>query len=476
MTDSPAPQNLLFILSDEHNRKLSGCYGHKLVQTPNIDALAARGTRFTDAYCNSPICVPSRGSLATGLYPHQIGCWDNATPYTGAVRSWHHMLRDAGVDVVSIGKLHYRGGDDYGFTEELIPLHVVDGKGDLKALFRKDPLPKGGTGDIAATAGPGDSSYGRYDHRIADTAAEWLKRRGADPKGRRFALFASFVMPHFPMIAPQADYDLYADYSLDQLREGLTSPPADHPSLNWMRTHKDYDSHFNDDRRAVALRAYMGMLTCLDRLIGQVLTALEDAGLTGSTRVIYTSDHGDNLGNRQTWGKSVMYEDSLGVPMIIAGQGVPEGRVSDTPVSLIDIAPTALAGTGVAGGDALPGDSLIALANTPRDRPVFAEYHAAGSDTGVFALRKGRWKYVEYVGAPPQLFDLAADPEEDRDLGTDPAQADVRSDLATALRRICDPEAVNAQAFADQAGVIAANGGRAVIAGVGDIPFTPAPD
>ncbi|OSP54005.1 sulfatase-like hydrolase/transferase [Pseudoruegeria sp. SK021] len=475
MTNRHTPQNLLFILSDEHNRKVSGCYGHRLVQTPNLDALAARGTRFTNAYCNSPICVPSRGSLATGLYPHQIGCWDNATPYTGAEPSWHHMLRDAGVDVVSIGKLHYRGDDDYGFTEELIPLHVVDGKGDLKGLFRSDPLPKAGLDDIAVTAGPGDSSYGRYDHRIADTATEWLKRRGADPEGRRFALFLSFVMPHFPMIAPQADYDLYADYGLDQLREGLTSPSPDHPALNWTRTQMNYDRHFDDAQRAVALRAYMGMITCLDRLIGQVLTALEDTGLSGSTRVIYTSDHGDNLGNRQLWGKSVMYEDSLGVPMIIAGQGVPEGKVSDCPVSLIDIAPTALAATGVATATSLPGASLIDLANGAQDRAVFAEYHAIGSNCGVFALRKGPWKYVEYVGTQPQLFNLDTDPNEECDLGTDPNYAVVRSDLAACLRQVCDPDTVNAQAFAAQAEVIAANGGRSVIAGASDIPFTPAP-
>lgn len=133
------PRNLLFILSDEHNRDIAGCYGHPFVQTPHLDALAGQGARFNAAYCNSPICVPSRASLATGRYVHELGNWDNAAPYDGTARSWHHALRDAGVDTASIGKLHYRGGDDYGFCEELIPLHVLNGTGDLKGLFRAPP-------------------------------------------------------------------------------------------------------------------------------------------------------------------------------------------------------------------------------------------------------------------------------------------------------------------------------------------------
>lgn len=475
MSDKVAPQNLLFLLSDEHNRKVAGCYGHPFVQTPNIDALAARGTRFDSAYCNSPICVPSRASLATGLYPHQVGCWDNATPYTGTPASWHHTLRAAGVDVVSIGKLHFRGGDDYGFTEELIPLHVVDGKGDLKGLLRKDPAARAGTADLAAAAGPGESSYFRYDTRIAETAVDWLQRRASDTSGRRFALMVSFVMPHFPLVAPQADYDLYADRVLRALSEGLRSPPPDHPTLNRMRSVLDYDRHFNDERRAVALRAYFGMVTRLDHLIGTVLSALEASGLTESTRVIYTSDHGDNLGNRGMWGKSVMYEDSVGVPMILAGRGVPEGQTIAAPASLLDIAPTALDCTGTPNSAHFPGTSLISLANTPHDRPVMAEYHGTGSDTGQFMLRKGQWKYTEYVGTSPQLFDLSADPNEEFDLSREPDGEAVCAEMRSELRMICDPDRISAMAFADQKRVIDANGGAEAISGTGDIPFTPPP-
>ena len=135
------PSNVLFILSDEHSRRVLGCYGHPMIRTPNLDALAARGVRFADAYTNSPICVPARASLATGRYPHQIRFWDNGIAYDGTVPTWHHRLRDAGHEVTSIGKLHFRSADDdNGFTEEIMPLHINDGIGDPLGWLR-DPLP-----------------------------------------------------------------------------------------------------------------------------------------------------------------------------------------------------------------------------------------------------------------------------------------------------------------------------------------------
>src|SRR5258707_15472574 len=135
------PGNLLFILSDEHSGRVLGCYGHKMIRTPNLDRLAARGVRFTDAYCNSPICVPSRAALHTGRYVHRIRFWDNGIPYDGSVPSWAHRLRQAGHEAMSIGKLHFRrADDDNGFTEEVIPLHVVEGIGDPLGWLR-DPLP-----------------------------------------------------------------------------------------------------------------------------------------------------------------------------------------------------------------------------------------------------------------------------------------------------------------------------------------------
>lgn len=471
------PRNLVFILSDEHNRDILGCYGHPFVQTPNLDALAASGARFDAAYCNCPICVPSRASLATGRHVHDLGNWDNAAPYTGRPRSWHHALREAGLDVTSIGKLHFRGGDDYGFTEELIPLHVLNGQGDLKGLFRRDPLPKKGNASLSEQAGPGTSSYSEYDARIARTARDWLARRAESPDAGAFALFVSFVMPHFPLIAPEDCYALYEGLDLDALRHGLTAPAEGHPVLDHTRRVSDYDAHFTHESRARALRAYFGMVTRLDQLIGEVLQALEETGLGETTSVIYSSDHGDNLGSHGLWGKSVMYESAAAVPLLLRDPRVAPGLAVGVPVSLVDIAPTAVDICGAGAPDPeWAGESLLDIVHSPPpDRSVFSQYHASGSNTGMFMIRKGRWKYIFYPGFEPQLFDLSSDPQETRDLAADAAHAEIRRKLDAELRRCCDPEAVDRRAFADQAARIAANGGRAAIASATDIPFTPAP-
>lgn len=369
--------NLVVIMSDEHRRDCAGCYGHPFVQTPNLDRLASQGTRFTDACCNSPICVPSRASFATGRYVHETGHWDNAFPYAGEPDSWHHALRATGSEVVSIGKLHFRGGDDNGFTEEILPLHVVDGLGDLKGMLRR-PLPeKKGAEAMARDAGRGESEYYRYDRAICDAAKQWLSARIAG--GRPFALFVSFVMPHFPLVAPAETYDIYAGLDLDELRQGLDAPAPDHPALAEMRRYMSYDDYFDDERRLAGLRAYHGMVSAIDAMVGEILDVLSETGQEDRTVVAYTSDHGENLGNRGFWGKSIMYEDSVAVPMILKGPGVPQGHVCRTPVSLLDMYPTATGLWGLDSGDR-PGRSLIETANAADDpeRPVFAEYHAAG--------------------------------------------------------------------------------------------------
>ena len=143
--------------------------------TPNIDALAARGARFTNAYTPCPICVPARAALATGRWVHQIRAWDNAAPYHGEPPSWHHRLRSSGHRVVSIGKLHFRAtADDNGFSEEILPLHVLDGKGDLIGMLREPPAERGSMPALAKSAGPGSSTYNDYDRAIAAAACQWI--------------------------------------------------------------------------------------------------------------------------------------------------------------------------------------------------------------------------------------------------------------------------------------------------------------
>jgi len=472
---------LLFILSDEHNPRVLGSAGHPHVKTPNLDRLAAGGTRFRFGYSPSPICVPARAALATGRHVHEIGYWDNAHPYDGRVPSWGHRVQKAGGRSVSIGKLHYRDATDAtGFDEQILPMHVVDGVGDVLGAVR-DPLPvRLKCRTLAEEIGPGDSSYQRYDRQITEAACRWLRedaRRGGD---QPWVLFVGFVSPHFPLIAPPEFYRLYRPEDIPLPKPGPGPGDAEHPWLTAFRRCLVYDDFFTDETRRIAIASYYALVSFLDDNVGRVLSALEASGLAEHTRVVYASDHGDNLGARGLWGKSTMFEESVGIPVIVAGPDVPRGKLSGTPVSLLDLYPTVVRCLGlsdVADEPELPGRSLFEIADGPHDpdRAVFAQYHAAGACTGAFMLRQGPYKYVHYVGLRPQLFDLANDPEELNDLADVSVSRSLVDEFERRLRGIVDPEGVDRRAKADQAALVEKFGGRAAVVRKGTFGRTPAP-
>ncbi|GAB5436333.1 sulfatase-like hydrolase/transferase [Falsiruegeria mediterranea] len=468
--------NMIVLMSDEHASNIMGCAGHPFIKTPNLDRLAARGTRFDSAYTNAPICVPARASFATGKYGHQTGHWDNATPYTGDPKSWGHYLQQNGNPVGSIGKLHYRNASDPGGLDfQQIPMHLVNGVGDVLGCVR-EPMPRRWKArDLADSAGAGETSYTTYDRNITDAACDWIAKRGNEPaSGKPWTVFISMVAPHFPLTAPQEFYDLYKDMDLKPAKPARED---DHPWLKALRHCFVYDN-FTEERTQAGLAGYFGLVSFMDHNVGRFLDAIEAAGLSDNTNVIYVSDHGDNMGERGMWGKSNMYEEAAGIPMIMAGPDVPEGKVSKTPVSLADVFPTMLECAGLSADDPeLPGRSLfqIAAEGDCPNRAVFSEYHAAGAMSGAFMIRKGPWKYIYYTGLEPQLFNLDTDPGEINDLGTAPAHEAIRADLHAELLKVCDPDAVDRQAKADQAVIIEKHGGVEAVLERGGFGATPAP-
>jgi len=473
--------NLLIIMSDEHNPKVMGCAGHPIVMTPNIDALAARGTMFTSAYTTCPVCVPARAAFATGKYVHQIGFWDNADAYDGSIPSWHHQLRDRGHRVVSIGKLHCRGheGDDNGLSEEIIPMNIIEGKGDLMGLVRKDLPERGLSWKIAKLAGPGETPYTAYDREITTRAQIWLREEAPRYRDQPWVLFVSFVCPHFPLVAPA---DFYYQYPLGQMplpKQYASNERPDHPYLRDYSGSFAYDRYFDPDKLKKALAAYYGLCSFVDDNVGRVIRTLDAVGLADSTRILYTSDHGDNLGARGLWGKSTLYEEVAGVPLIIAGADVPQGTRVSTPASHVDTYPFIMACAGEdrpAMYEGHPGVSLLALARGERpDRNVLSEYHGMGSTTGAFMIRHGCYKYVHYVAYRPQLFDLERDPEELRDLAGDPEYSRALEECRARLYAICNPAEVDARAKQRQGELLEANGGREAVIRRGDLGFTPPP-
>lgn len=448
------PTNFVIFMADQHSRKALGCYGHPLARTPNLDALAEHGTRFANAYTNSPLCVPARACFATGHHVHETGYWDNAIAYDGRVRGWGHRLHDTGHEFVSIGKLHYRFEDDpTGVGEQIIPMHIANGRGDVMGALRPDVPVRRQSSKLAEEVGPGETEYIRYDRDITRRACDWLAGKAAAGPQKPWVLFVSYIAPHFPLTVPQEYLDLYPLEAIPLPKPADREYQESHPWWKAFRRSYVFDEHFrDDDHRRLAIACYLGLCSFVDENIGRVLGALDSAGLGGDTRIAYVSDHGENLGARGLWGKSTMYEESAGIPLILAGPDVPAGRVVETPVSLVDFAPTVLDCAGLGEVAGLPGSSLLQMATQDDDpeRAVLSEYHAAASISAAYMVRKGRYKYVHYTGCAPELFDLESDPEELHNLAGEPDSTPVLAALEALLRGTLDPEATDRSAKQDQ--------------------------
>lgn len=470
--------NILVLCSDEHSRSALGCYGHPVARTPTLDRLAARGHRFTRAYTPSPICIPARASLATGLHVHETACWSSAQPYYGQHESWMHRLAAAGYHVASVGKLHFRDADgDHGFAEELAPMYLAnEGRGWPQGLLRTPMATFPEARELAEEAGPGESDYTEYDRTITREACAWLRRRGAACNGP-WAAFVSFVSPHYPLVAPQQFFDLYENIEMPLPPGGGPDIKPEHAVLEQMAGFWDYDVYFDEPTRQLARRCYYGLCSFLDDNIRQVLEALAASGQDRDTLAIYISDHGEMLGSHGFWTKSVMYEESVAIPLIVAGPGVPAG-VNATPCSLTDIAATVASAAGLAVDQQSPAWHSHPLqtyfGSEDTSRPILSEYHDGGSPTGFYMLRQNDWKYVHYAGGfAPQLFNLALDPDESNDLAADEKHGETLSALQRELETMLDPEEVNDRAFADQAAVIEALGGREALHAMKPFNHTP---
>ncbi len=426
------PSNLLYICSDQHNRAMTGCYGHPLAVTPH---------------------------LAAGRYVHQIRAWDNAHPYAGEYESWHHRLREQGHRIDSIGKLHFRGddGDDHGFNTEHFPLYRR-GSGDVAACARGGMERKSLRIDFDA-AGPGDSSYLRYDRRNVDHACQWVFERAAAKENRPWALFLGIGSPHTPFIAPAEHYRRFADADVPLPPTWREQDWPRHPALDFLRERLSLDEPFPEDIVRKANATYLGICAFVDEQVGRVLAALEASGQGHDTTIVYTTDHGESMGARGVVGKFTMYDESAAVPLIVAGPEIPAGHVCNTPVSLLDSFPTAIeavgAGSMASDGD-LPGRSWIEIANdADRDRTILSEYHSLACRHAVYMLRDLHFKYVHYHHDPPHLF-AATDTDELDNLAEGSAHASTIQDMDTRLRQILDPEEVDRAAKADQQAYAAA--------------------
>ncbi len=471
--DQPASagRNVLVLMADELTGAALDWIDLGILLTPNIDRLRAAGIDYRRCWTPSPICVPARAAFASGRWVHQTAHWDSTVGYAGAPRSWMHAARDAGVHTVSFGKLHHQGVTfDDGFVERRRPMFLAGGVGWTQGLPRWDPIPYAEAAELAEQVGVGDTTYTRYDRRICDDAVGWLEHEAPSSP---WAAFVSFVAPHYPLSAPTWAHEVVAAAEIEPPRHGRA---LEHPAVEAMAEFFGYGDYFDAETTIAGRRAYAALVVYVDALVGQVLDALDRSGAADDTTVIFTSDHGDLLGERGLWCKSFMFDSSVSVPMVVAGPGVPAGITSDVAVNLVDVAPTVAAVLGVDADGEWVGQSLLDPSSMDEKRVAFSEYHDGGSITGSFAIEVGRWKYVHHEGFRPELYDRVDDRDERVDLAVDGGPPDVLGECAEVLRSIVDTTAANDAAFADQRRAVEALGGRQMLIDGIRFNHTPVPE
>lgn len=454
--------NLLYIHSDQHNPRVTGCYGDPLVETPHLDALAAQGVVLDNVYCPSPICVPSRMSMLTGRHPYQNRVWTNTHVLDSGIPTFAHAMGAGGYRPSLIGRMHAVGPDQWhGYAERLVGDH--------------GPNQQGGTGvdhgQLSGTAGPdrvsleksghGQSAYQVHDEDVTAATVDYLNRLGARMRAGQdaepFSLSVGFMLPHQPFVARREDYERYYH---------LVSPPrvsepfseSLHPHIRWWREACQI-TYVSEDEVQRARAAYWALVYRMDVMIGEILHALRQNGLDQDTLIVYSSDHGEQVGEHGLWWKQTFYEDSVKVPAVLSWPGhLPQGVHCDRVISSLDLNATMIEALGCPALPHSQGRSLLPLLRDPDniawDDVAFSEFclDRAGAggpfpETGVIQrmIRRGPWKLNYYHGQPCQLFNLELDPSELNDRSNDSTCSEVREDLKAELLSQWHPEDVASQ-------------------------------
>jgi choline-sulfatase len=419
-----ARPNILLLFTDQQRWDTIAAAGNPVIRTPVLDELCARGLRFDRAYTPSPVCVPARCSTMTGRLPHRTGCFENGSPmpHPDETPTTMRLLRAAGYQTHGAGKMHFVPADrDYGFESAALSDRSA-GENEYARFVRQQGFvevfnPGGMTGDMYYI--PQVSPVPQAVHNtawIAERSIEFV--RGRD-RSRPFFLWTSFVKPHPPFTPPYPWHTLYRSTDMP-----LPKRPPDYPALQtWAMRHQNrykWRESGPDDNLLRTMKAYYyAEISFVDYHTGRLLQALRDTGDLANTLIVYSSDHGELLGDYHSFGKRSFLDSAARVPLLASWPGhLPAGGVCPVPASLLDVMPTILEAAGVEAPQRPDGESLRRVWETaPGDRVILGQIQEA--ERASYMATDARWKYV--YSAPDEreyLFDLAADPDETEDVAT----------------------------------------------------------
>lgn len=454
------PPNILLVMADQLAAPALPIHGHPVVQAPHLSRLAEEGVVFENCYCNFPICAPSRASLHAGRLPLSLGCYDNASEFRADTPTIAHHLSARGYRAILCGKMHFVGPDQlHGYAErpmtEIYPSNfawTVDWSKGRE--FRPTNL----TMAPVIESGPCVRTLQMdYDEEVEHHALWRLRDLARSPGERPFFLTVSFTHPHSPFVTSREHWDRYRHDDID-LPAAPDVPPEERDALsrNLYYCHARHLFTVTEEHVRNARHGYYGMISYIDDKVGRLTGELEALGLAEETVVVFTSDHGEMMGERGMWYKQHFWEWASRVPLVFRCPSRWRARRVGDVVSLVDLMPTLL---GIAGGDAgglripVDGHDMSGLLEG-RDEGwpgiAIGEYTADGSTGPSRMVRKGAHKYMEIEGADRLLFDLGRDPLELDNLAGDPAHARTEEELARVLRDGWDPGEVTARVLESQ--------------------------
>ena len=446
--------NILVIQADQLTPGVLPAYGHPLVKTPNIDALAENGVVFESMYCNFPLCVPSRASMMAGRFAHKIASWDNATEMPASLPTLAHYLRSAGYHTVLSGKMHFIGPDQvHGFTERIsTDIYPANFAWTPDWIVGERYRPTGINPVAIVDAGVCVRSLQiDYDDEIENTTVQKIYDLARFQTDKPFLLWTSFTHPHSPYVTSQKYWDLYDHDDIDMPKV----PPIPVEELDEMSrwlyyAHAQDQLAIKEKHVRNARHAYYGMTSYIDDKVGRIMEALRAVGLDKNTIVVFTSDHGDMLGERGKWFKQYFYEASVRVPFIVSyPDAYSPARVSEH-VSLVDLLPTlmewATGGSEWQAVSPLDGNSLDGLlsgSDNSWNNTVISEYTGEGVIAPCRMIRRDNYKYIYTHGHPGLLYNTAEEPLELKNLSGNPDHAVIEDELARDILVDWDPSTIN---------------------------------
>jgi len=453
--------NILFIQADQMAAAPLPFYGGQRVLAPQLQALADGGTVFDAAYCNAPICAPSRFSMMTGRLPTAIGAYDNASELPAATPTLAHFLTRAGYRTVLAGKMHFIGPDQlHGFAERLTTdIYPADFAWTPNWAAGPSDRPSGISMLNVLQAGPCVRSLQMdYDDEVEHLAVQRLYDFAREPQRKPFFMAVSFSHPHPPYTAGQRWWDRYRHEDVDMPVVPPIPVAQRDVHSQWLHTSHGGDTQpVSEEQVRNARHAYYANIAYVDDKVGHLLSTLQDCGMADDTIVVFTSDHGEMLGERGMWYKQTFFEPSARVPLVVRVPGTARGQRVAEPVSLVDLLPTLMDWAGGPGDwpEPLDGASWAPLlhgapARPSAERSVICEYTDMGVIVPARMIRSGDFKYIDTHGHPAQLYDLRADPLELHNLAGRGANAVIEARLRGALLAGWDADTVMASVMASQ--------------------------